>query len=113
MTAGPPREDGGALRARRLLERQVSRRALLTLSLVRGAAIAVGQPAEPSAPSKTPLAPEPQRPAACGACGTYHRLGEVCPVGARQQALVRGFGRDRSAAHPAPELVTREPEGGS
>ena len=52
-------------------------------------------------------------PNCTGACGAYHRLGEACPVGARQQALVREFGGDPSAAHPAPEFATREPEGGS
>ena len=113
MTAGPLQEDGGGLRARRLLDRQVSRRALLTLSLVRGAAIAVGQAPEPSAPSKAALAPQPTVSVPCGACGAYHRLGEPCPVGARQQALARGFGRDLSVAQPAPESATKEPEGGS
>ena len=112
MTAGPRPEEGNESRARRLLERQVSRRALLTLSLVRGAAIAVGQAPEPAALSKTPVAPEPTRPTPCGACGAYHRLGEACPVGARQQALARGFGGPPSAAHPAPESTTKEPEGG-
>ena len=113
MTAGPLQEDKGGLRARRLLERRVNRRALLTLSLVRGAAVAVGRAPEPSAPSKAALASEPPRPAPCGACGTYHRLAEACPVGARQQALARGFGGPPSAAHPAPESATKEPEGGS
>ena len=105
MTAGP--------RARRLLERQVSRRGLLTLSLVRGAAIAVGQAPEAAAPSKAALAPESPRSAPCGACGAHHRLGEACPVGARQQALARGFGRAPSAAHAAPRFASKEPEGGS
>jgi hypothetical protein len=113
MTAGPRQEDGGGLRARRLLERQVSRRGLLTLSLMRGATIAVGQAPEPAAPSEAALAPEPTRPVPCGACGTYHRLGEACPVAARQQGLARGFGRAPSAARPAPEFATKEPEGGS
>ena len=112
MTAGPLQEDKGGLRARWLLERRVNRRALLTLSLVRGAAVAVGRAPEPSAPSKAALASEPPRPAPCGACGTYHRLAEACPVGARQQALARGFGRPPSA-DPAPESATKEPEGGS
>ena len=113
MTAGPLQEDGGGLRARRLLERQVSRRALLTLSLMRGAAIAVGPAPEAATPTKAALASEPPRPTPCGACGAHHHLGEACPVGARQQALARGFGRAPSADGPAPKLVTREPEGGS
>jgi len=113
MTVGPRGQDGSGSRSRRLLERRVNRRALLTLSLVRGAAIAVGQAPGAAAPTKAALAPEPPRPVPCGACGAYHRLGEPCPVGARQQALAREFGKPPSAAHPAPELVTREPEGGS
>jgi len=113
MTAGPLQEDGGGLRARRLLERQVSRRALFTLSLLRGAAVAVGRPPEAAGPREAVLGPEPPRPASCGACGAYHHLGEVCPVGARQQALARGLGRAPSAAHPAPGSLSKEPEGGS
>jgi hypothetical protein len=106
MTAGPRREDGSGLQARRLLQRRVSRRALLTLSLARGAAIAVGRTPRPAAASATLLAPEQLRPAPCGACGGYHSLAAACPVEARQRALARGFGR-------TPEFTTNKREGGS
>lgn len=106
MTAGPRREDGSGLQARRLLQQRVSRRALLTLSLARGAAIAVGRTARPAAASKAALAPAQPSPTPCGACGGHHTLAAVCPVEARQRALARGFGR-------APEFTTNEREGGS
>ena len=113
MTAGPRRRDGSGLQARRLLERRVSRRALLTLSLARGAAIAVGQAPQPVAASKAVPAPDHPRPAPCGACGGYHSLAAVCPVEAQQRALARGFGRTLTAANPAPGFTTNEREGGS
>jgi len=106
MTTVRRREDGSGLQARRLLEQRVSRRALLTLSLARGAAIAVGRSPQPAAASATALAPEQSRAAPCGACGGDHSFAAVCPVEARQQALARGFGR-------GPELATNEREGGS
>ena len=83
------REDGNESRARRLLEKRVSRRGLLTLSLARGAAIVVGDPPQGAAvPSSERLGP-----VSCGACGARHDLAAVCPVEARQRALARGFGR--------------------
>ena len=106
VTAEPGREDGSGHQARRLLQQRVSRRALLTLSLARGAAIAVGQAPRPAAASKAAPAPEQPRPAPCGACGRHHGTGVVCAVEARQQALARGFGR-------VPELATNQREGGS
>jgi hypothetical protein len=106
MMTGPRRTDGSGLQARRLLEQRVSRRALLTLSLTRGAAIAVGQAPRPAAASAaTPVAEQP-RPVLCGACGGYHSLAALCPVEAHQQALARGFGR-------AAPFATKQPEGGS
>ena len=106
MTAGPRRKDGSGLQARRLLEQRVSRRALLTLSLARGAVIAVGRAPRPDVASETVLAAEQPRPAPCGACGSDHSLAAVCPVEARQRALARGFGR-------TPEFTTNKREGGS
>ena len=113
MTAGPGQEDGNGLQARRLLEQRVSRRALLTLSLARGAAIAVGRAPQPASASATALAPEQPRPVPCGACGRYHSLAAVCPVEARQRALARGFGRTPAAAHSVPQFATNDREGGS
>jgi hypothetical protein len=106
VTAEPGREDGSGHQARRLLQQRVSRRALLTLSLARGAAIAVGQAPRPAAANKAAPAPEQPRPAPCGACGGDHSLAAVCPVEAHQRALARGFGR-------RPEFATNEREGGS
>jgi len=106
MTAGLRRKDGSGLQARHLLQQRVSRRALLTLSLTRGAAIAVGQAPRPAAASAAMPVAEQPRPVLCGACGGYHSLAALCPVEARQQALARGFGR-------APRFATKQPEGGS
>jgi len=113
MTAEPRREEGGRLRARRLLQQRVSRRALLTLSLARGAAIAVGQVTPPAAASETAQSCQEPRPTPCGACGGFHGPTAVCPVEARQRALARGFGRTAMAANPAPQFATNEREGGS
>ena len=112
MTAGPRRETG-ELHARRLLEKRVSRRALLTLSLARGAAIAAGHGPRPAAAGKAAPAPEPLRSAPCGACGAYHGPAAVCPVEARQRALARGFGRASRVVSPAPPAAMGEREGGS
>ena len=106
MTAETRWEDGSGLQARRLLQQRVSRRALLTLSLARGAAIAVGQAPRPAAASAAMPVAEQPRPVLCGACGGYHSLAALCPVEARQQALARGLGR-------AVPFATNEPEGGS
>jgi len=111
MTAGPRREDWSGLRARRLLEQRVSRRALLTLSLARGAA--VGQVTPPAAASETAQSCQEPRPTPCGACGGFHGPTAVCPVEAQQRALARGFGRTAMAANPAPQFATNEREGGS
>jgi hypothetical protein len=106
MTPGPQQQDGSGLQAHHLLQQRVSRRALLTLSLARGAAIAVGRAPRPAAVTNVVPAPERLGPISCGACGGRHVLAEICPVEAQQRALARGFGRAAPSA-------TNEPEGGS
>jgi len=106
MTTRPGRIDESGLQARPLLEQRVSRRALLTLSLARGAAAAAGYAPRPASVIKAAPATQQLRSAPCGACGRHHGPGVVCAVEARQQALARGFAR-------APIFTTNEPEGGS
>ncbi len=113
MAAGRQSEYGSGFLNRGLLQQRVSRRALLTLSLVRGAAIAAGPGPRPAIASKAAPEPEPLRPAPCGACGAYHGPDAVCPVETRQRALVRGFGRASWVVSPAPPAAMGEREGGS
>ena len=113
MTTRPQGTDASVLRPPGLLERRVSRRGLLTLSLRRSATLAVGQTPEPPAPDRVVLSFEPPRKVPCGACGANHGPGADCPVGTHQQALAREFGRALSAIRPAPILATKELEGES
>jgi hypothetical protein len=104
MTVGPQREEAGVFQGHRLLDRRVSRRALLTLSLARSAGIAVGPaPRRSGARATTAAAPGRLEPVPCGACGGQHAFASVCPVEMRQRALARGFRPDAPFAADGPE----------
>jgi hypothetical protein len=104
MTVGSQQEEAGVFQARGLLDRRVSRRALLTLSLARSAGIAVGlAPRRSGARATTAPAPGRLEPIPCGACGGHHNPTGACPVEVRQRALARGFRRAAACAADGPE----------